>query len=68
MGATGLIEIIIALRSLREKTVPPTVNLQDADADAHGWVSPQHRTIESSKMALITNAGFGGINAAVVVA
>ena len=68
MGATGLIEIIIALRSLREKTIPPTVNLQDADTDARGWVSPQHRTIESSKMALITNAGFGGINAAVVVA
>jgi 3-oxoacyl-[acyl-carrier-protein] synthase II len=68
MGATGLIEIIIALRSLREKTVPPTINLQDADADAHGWVSHQHRTIKTSKRALITNAGFGGINAAVVVA
>lgn len=68
LGATGLIEIIIALRSLREKTVPPTVNLQDADADAHGWVSHQPRTIKCSKMALITNAGFGGINAAVVVA
>lgn len=68
MGAAGLIEIIIALRSLREKTIPPTVNLQDADKDAHGWVSTQQRTIKINKMALITNAGFGGINAAVIVA
>ena len=39
MGAAGLIEMIIAMKALREGKVPPTVNLREADSDAEGWVS-----------------------------
>ena len=67
MGAAGLVEMIIALRSLKERKVPPTVNLRDADEDALGWVSSRECPVGENKMALITNAGFGGINAALVV-
>lgn len=67
MGAAGLVEMIIALRSLKEKKVPPTVNLRDADEDALGWVSSTECPVSEKKMALITNAGFGGINAALVL-
>lgn len=67
MGAAGLIEIITALHVLREKTVPPTVNLRKPDQDAEGWVSPDARPLTEKGAALITNAGFSGINAAVVV-
>jgi 3-oxoacyl-[acyl-carrier-protein] synthase II len=68
MGSAGLVETIIALRALKEKTVPPTVNLKTADDDAQGWVSDKHRTLPHNKTALITNAGFSGINTALVVA
>ena len=67
MGSAGLVETIIALRALKEKTVPPTVNLKTADDDAQGWVSDKHRTLPHNKTALITNAGFSGINTALVV-
>ncbi|MBI5664963.1 MAG: beta-ketoacyl-[acyl-carrier-protein] synthase family protein [Nitrospirae bacterium] len=68
MGAAGLVEMIIALRALKEKTVPPTVNFKDADDDAQGWASGSQRPVEENKCALLTNAGFSGINAALVLA
>ncbi|MEK7308447.1 MAG: beta-ketoacyl synthase N-terminal-like domain-containing protein, partial [Nitrospirota bacterium] len=67
MGAAGLVETIIALRALKEKTVPPTVNLKVADDDAQGWASSRQRELSENKMALITNAGFSGVNTALVV-
>lgn len=67
MGAAGLVEMIIAMKALREGKVPPTVNLQEADTDAEGWISTRERSIPKNKIALMTNAGFGGINAAVVL-
>ncbi len=67
MGAAGLVEMIIALRALREQTAPPTINLKDCEEDARGWVSSGHQRVDKDKMALITNAGFGGINAALIV-
>jgi 3-oxoacyl-[acyl-carrier-protein] synthase II len=67
MGAAGLVETIIALRALKEKTVPLTVNLKVADDDAQGWASSQQRELSENKMALITNAGFSGINTALIV-
>jgi 3-oxoacyl-[acyl-carrier-protein] synthase II len=68
MGAAGLVEMIIALRALREKTVPPTVNMMEPDGDAAGWVSNRMRPIEREGMALVTNAGFSGVNTALVLA
>lgn len=68
MGAAGLVELIIALRALKEKTVPPTVNLKDADDDAKGWASGSPCSAGEKKFALLTNAGFSGINAALVLA
>ena len=67
MGAAGLIEIITALRTLRERAVPPTVNLVHPDADALGWASGSSQTLDARGAALVTNAGFSGINTAVVV-
>ncbi len=67
MGAAGLIETIVALRALKEKTVPLTVNLKKVDDDAEGWASSRQRTVGENKKALLTNAGFSGINAALVL-
>jgi 3-oxoacyl-[acyl-carrier-protein] synthase II len=68
MGAAGLVETIVAQRALREGLVPPTVNMQEPDDDAIGWVSDRARPIERGRMALVTNAGFSGVNTALVLA
>lgn len=68
MGAAGLVEILIALRSLREKIVPPTVNMNEPSDEASGWVSNRMRPLERVGMALVTNAGFSGVNTALVLA
>lgn len=67
MGAAGLVEMIIAMKALREKTVPPTVNLKDCEESAQGWVSSGPCSLGNEKKALITSAGFGGINAALIL-
>jgi 3-oxoacyl-[acyl-carrier-protein] synthase II len=66
MGAAGLVETLIALRSLKEGLAPPSVNLVEADDDAAGWVAAHPRPV-AAKAALVTNAGFGGINTALVL-
>ena len=67
MGAAGLVEMLIALRALREHSVPGTVNLQEPDQDAEGWVAREARPLAEGLRALTTNAGFSGINTALVV-
>jgi 3-oxoacyl-[acyl-carrier-protein] synthase II len=67
MGAAGLVEMIIALRALKERIVPPTVNLKDPDDEARGWVSDQQQSLQAGARALVTNAGFSGVNTALVV-
>ena len=67
MGAAGLVEMLVAQRALREGIVPPTVNLKEADDDARGWVSDQPQQIRRQALALMTNAGFSGINTALVL-
>ncbi len=68
MGAAGLVELLIALRALREGMVPPTVNLKDADDDARGWASDRQQPVRGQTLALMTNAGFSGVNTALVLA
>jgi 3-oxoacyl-(acyl-carrier-protein) synthase len=68
MGAAGLVEMIIAQRALRENIVPPTVNLKNAAVEARGWASALQQSIRPGTMALVTNAGFSGVNTALVLA
>jgi len=66
MGTAGLVDIIVAIEALREKVVPPTVNLLEADDEAKGWASPEPCACDSA-ITVSTNSGFGGINCAVVL-
>ena len=66
MGAAGLVEALLAARSLSEQRIPPTVGMSEADEDASGWVSGSAQEAPGL-MALTTNSGFGGINAALVL-
>ena len=67
LGAAGLVETIIASKALRARQVPPTVNLETVDEDAAGWASPDRQAICGGHKALVTNAGFSGINTALVL-
>jgi 3-oxoacyl-(acyl-carrier-protein) synthase len=66
MGATGLIEVLIAARCLREGVVLPSVRLNRADEESSGWVLSAPQACDAT-MALSTNAGFGGVNASLVL-
>lgn len=66
MGTAGLADIIVAIRTLQEGLVPPTVNLRDLEDEAEGWVSAESRSCDTS-VTVSTNSGFGGINCAVLL-
>ena len=66
MGTAGLADIIVAIKTLQEKVVPPTVNLRDIDDGAVGWAFTEPRSCDTH-VAVSTNSGFGGINCAVVL-
>lgn len=66
MGAAGLLEILVAARSVEENVVPRTVGLENPDEEAAGWVNnePVKADVRS---ALCVNSGFGGVNSAVLI-
>lgn len=68
LGAAGLAEVLLALEFLRRGRIPPTVGLRRAADGAAGWVSPEPRQVDSAGIAISTNSGFGGTNAAVALA
>lgn len=69
MGAAGLVEALLAGRSCFERVVPPTVGMDEPDAEAKGWVSTTAQQVRggSCAWALTTNSGFGGVNAALMM-
>lgn len=66
MGAAGLIETIIGLQTLKEKQIPPTVNLLEPDPEGLGWINTETRAVQSN-YTVTTNSGFGGTNCALVL-
>ena len=67
MGAAGLVEAILALKSIEEATIPPSANLREVDSEAAGWVSAVPARCEGMRCVLSTNSGFGGVNSALVL-
>jgi len=68
LAAAGLLETVIALKCMDEKIILPTVNFSEPDDDCEGdWISPEKRILSYVKYTLKVNAGFGGINAALIL-
>ena len=65
-GAAGGIEVALGVRVLEEQIIPPTIGFENPERGAEGIVSAFPRPIEGDHL-LVTNSGFGGINAAVVL-
>ena len=66
LGAAGGIEVAVGLRSLAERTLPPTAGFREPMEKCVFSVSPLPQPIDGIHL-LSTNSGFGGINAAVIL-
>jgi 3-oxoacyl-[acyl-carrier-protein] synthase II len=57
---------VIALRALAEGVVPGTVGFKNPDPAAAGLVHTEPAPLRANRL-LLTNSGFGGVNAALVL-
>lgn len=67
LGAAGAIETIIGIASLQNQLLPPTLGLTEPEAGTENLVSSASRKF-SGRNLLLTNSGFGGVNAALILA
>lgn len=67
LGASGVVETLICLNELREKTVYGTYGFSQMGVPCPVNIASQHRQIEKLRC-VKTASGFGGCNAAVVIA
>jgi 3-oxoacyl-[acyl-carrier-protein] synthase II len=68
LGAAGSVEAIFCLLAMRDGIVPPTINLENPDVTtAMDLVPLQPRKLEVN-VAMSNSFGFGGTNAALIVA
>ena len=65
-GAAGGIELAVGTRVLAEQSLPPTIGFQNPERGAEGLVSADSQPLQGNYL-LVTNSGFGGINAAVIL-
>jgi 3-oxoacyl-[acyl-carrier-protein] synthase II len=66
LGAAGGIEVVLGLKSLWERVLPPTCGCRQPE----GWAAERVATRSQSlagEILLSTNSGFGGINAALLL-
>jgi 3-oxoacyl-[acyl-carrier-protein] synthase II len=68
LGAAGAIEAIIAIKSITENIIPPTINIENLDANIPNGIQivmnqPMQKTI---KTAMSNAFGFGGHNSTVL--
>ncbi|MCP4176279.1 MAG: beta-ketoacyl-[acyl-carrier-protein] synthase family protein [bacterium] len=66
LGAAGLIETLVCLKSLNENIIPPSIGIENVADDAKKWINRKPNDI-SSNHCLSTNSGFGGINASLIL-
>ncbi|GAA2829432.1 3-oxoacyl-[acyl-carrier-protein] synthase II [Leucobacter komagatae] len=66
LGAGGVVEAIISVVALRQRLLPPTLNLGDPEFDGWDFVAGAARSAVVSRV-LSTSFGFGGHNGAVLI-
>ena len=67
LGASGAIEAIACILSVRDGIVPPTINYEDPDPECDLDYIPNKSRKVDVRHALSNNFGFGGHNACLVV-
>jgi 3-oxoacyl-[acyl-carrier-protein] synthase II len=66
LGGAGALESMATLLALHHRKVPPTINLDNPDADLGADIATKVRDLPSGDLAAVNNSfGFGGHNVAV---
>lgn len=67
LGASGAIEAIVSVLAIRNKIVPPTINLDNQDEQCDlDYTANKARTMPDLKIAMSNSFGFGGHNASLI--
>ena len=67
LGASGGVELIFAIKAIRNNVIPPTINLDTPDPDCDLDYTPNQPNERPTKIAMSNSFGFGGHNASVIV-
>ncbi|NOY75675.1 MAG: beta-ketoacyl-ACP synthase II [Kiritimatiellaeota bacterium] len=67
LGAAGGIEIIACIEAIGNGVVPPTINYENPDPECDLNYTPNTAEEKDIAIALNTNLGFGGHNAAIII-
>jgi 3-oxoacyl-[acyl-carrier-protein] synthase II len=68
LGAAGSVEAIFCLLAMRDGIVPPTINLDNPDVTTAMDLVPLKAKKREVNIALSNSFGFGGTNAALILA
>ena len=66
LGAAGAVEAIFSLLAMRDKTVPPTLNLDNPSVETAIDLAPKQAKPKQIDVALSNSFGFGGTNASLI--
>lgn len=66
LGASGAVEAIISVLSLRDQVVPPTINLDNPDTSCDLDYVPHTTRDQAMKVVLSNSFGFGGTNGSLI--
>jgi nodulation protein E len=67
LGAAGALELAATALAIRNETIPPTANFQEADPECDLDVVPNAARKATIRMAMSNSFAFGGLNAVLVV-
>ena len=66
LGAAGAIESIFSILAIRDQVAPPTINLDNPDAETSIDLAPNAKRGRKIDIALSNSFGFGGTNASLI--
>jgi 3-oxoacyl-[acyl-carrier-protein] synthase II len=66
LGAAGAVEAVFSIKSIQERVLPPTLNLDNPDTNTHINLIPHTSVQNSIKNVLSNSFGFGGTNASLI--
>jgi 3-oxoacyl-[acyl-carrier-protein] synthase II len=67
LGASGGVELVVAVLSLRDGVIPPTINYETPDPECDLDYTPNQARQRKFAVAMSNSFGFGGHNASLVV-
>ena len=66
LGAAGALETVVGVESLKSQQIPPTIGLNEAEDEVSGLASSDIQNFSGNHL-MLTNSGFGGVNAALIL-